>query len=68
MSKPQKNWYRVIVSVWRESDGHILRDSQPMLIDGISVGNAKWRAIDILMRVHDSNSHCIIVSKPELLD
>lgn len=61
MTKNRRNWYRIIVTVYRNSDGHILRDSQELLIDGTNRKIARSRAIEILNAVHDSETHTITV-------
>jgi hypothetical protein len=64
--KPPKKrkWYRIVATVYRNSDGHIERDSQELLIDGTGKVNASSRAYGILMKLHPIETHTINLGAP----
>lgn len=60
----RRNWYRIVVTVYRTSDGHIEKDSQELLIDGTGEVNASRRAYDILIKLYPVETHSINLGSP----
>lgn len=58
----QRKWYTVTVDVWRNIDGHIVRDGEKLLIDGNNRAHAMIRASSILKKVHNSTTHTILIT------